>query len=56
MKNRYVLGICDLEGNWLRNIDISYEDAYLLKNIFSHIHFEEDLITIFFNINTNYAL
>jgi hypothetical protein len=51
-----MLGICDMEGNWLRNIEISYDDAYLLKDIFSHFSFEKEGITIFFNLKTNYAL
>ena len=56
MNTRFVLGICDLEGNWLRNIEITYNDAFLLKDIFSHIHFEENSIVLFFNLKTNYAL
>jgi hypothetical protein len=56
MKTRFVLGICDLEGEWLRNIEITYNDAFLLRDIFSHIHFEEKSITLFFNLKTNYAL
>ncbi len=56
MKTTFMLGICDMQGNWLRNIEISYNDAYLLQDIFSHVFFEEDEITIFFNLKTNYAL
>ena len=56
MKTIYQLEIFDLDGKFLRSIEISGSDAYLLKDIFSHVTFTDSLVTLYFNLKTNYAL
>jgi hypothetical protein len=52
MKTRFVLSLFSFENKFVKNIEIGYNDAFALENFFSHIFFDQDELTIFFNLKT----
>ncbi len=52
MKTRFMLSLFSFEDKFVKNIEISYNDAFALEEFFSHIFFDEDELTIFFNLKT----
>jgi hypothetical protein len=52
MKTRFMLSLFSFEDNFVKNVEITYDDAYSLENFFSHIFFDENELTIFFKLKT----
>jgi len=56
MKNIFALQIFDTNNILIRTIELTAYDAFLMKDAFSHVQFDTSSITLYFSLQTNYAL